>query len=128
MEKINQGDMPEDQFTGEDPGAQMAAAERGRVQCLLCAEHDACSDGDGHVSEEVGICLITLQFRALHFPRQCADFKPLPIEPLRTEGYRVGDAYEGGDADTPPHLKGPIVQAYADTNGIPPKADETGEA
>jgi hypothetical protein len=25
--------------------------------------------------------------------------------------------------ETPPHLRGPIIQAYADTNGVPPQAE-----
>jgi hypothetical protein len=86
-----------DQFTGKDLGAEMAAAEGGGVQCLLCAQVNQCIEDDGEASEEVGVCSLTIQFRALHFTRICSDFKPLPIEPLRVDGYRVGDAHEGGE-------------------------------
>lgn len=67
------------------------------VQCLLCAQMNQCIEDDGYVSEEVGICSLTIQFRALHVYRNCADFAPTPIEPLRVDGCRVGDANENGD-------------------------------
>lgn len=98
-----------DQFTGEDQtgalagtypedlGAAMAAAERGEVECLLCARCNQITNGGGYASEEVGLCAISLEYKAIHFPRTCADFEPLPIEPLRTEGYRVGDAHDARD-------------------------------
>lgn len=69
----------------------------GEVQCLQCAQMNQCTEYDGHTSEEVGICSLTIQFRALHSYRCCADFVPLPIEPLRVDGYRVGDAHANGE-------------------------------
>ena len=32
-------------------------------------------------------------------------------------------ALHGAIADTPPHLRGPVIQAYADSNGIPPQSE-----
>lgn len=73
----------------------MSAAAQ--VQCLQCAQMNQCTEDDGRTSEEVGICSLTIQFRALHFYRSCADFVPLPIEPLRVDGCRVGDANVNGE-------------------------------
>ena len=71
-----------------------------QVQCLLCAQMNQCDDEDGHVSEEVGICSITIRFRALHVYRSCADFVPLAIEPLRVDGCRVGDASKNRESQS----------------------------
>lgn len=79
-----------------DPDSGVAAAAWSPVpdpvQCLLCAQMNQCTEDDGHVSEEVGICSLTIQFRALHYYRNCADFVPLPIEPLRVDANENGDA------------------------------------
>lgn len=83
-----------DQFTGDDLGAKMAEAESSDVLCNECLHNCVASDADGHASGEVGTCEIFFyQFRALNMPRQCGDFEPLPVEPLRPVGYRVGDAH-----------------------------------
>lgn len=71
-----------DQFTGEDLGAEMAAAERDvnePVTCRACYSchrlHDEGEDGD--LNNEVGKCYEQYgQGRALDFPRICSDFKP----------------------------------------------------
>lgn len=76
-------DTTDDQYTGDDLGAQMAAAETAPMvccdQCALKEENHREADGS------VIFCPVFSQFRSLGIHRFCGDFQPL----------QSGDAPEG---------------------------------
>jgi hypothetical protein len=62
------------------------------------------------------------QCRGVVTELESREWSGLTHDDIRMIGGIINDARKS--AETPPHLRGPIIQAHADTNGVPPSTKE----